>query len=348
MNDKDGRLPPQNQEAEERVLGSIPLNPGCFPGVRRILLPEDFYRRDHGLIFAAMRSVADEHGGDVDFLAVVEELRRTGNLDKVGWPEVFPVLHEGVGSARRADTWARMVADAAQRRRAIESLTAGLERLWDSADSETSAILADIRSLVDENFDLIRREGAAAQPLRALYEALPPAPPAIVDPLIFPGNCGFIGADAGAGKTTTADALALAVCSGLNAWGYFHVSSPRNVLWIQLEDPLRRHGDRLMRIWRGMGRTAIPDNIFRWDRSAFFMDNPRDMADLYAFVREKDIGLVLADPFVYMHGLDENSNSEMSRLLRPVKTEFQGFDCALMIVHHNKHVDPKYRGAEIG
>lgn len=348
MSERDGRLPPQNIDAEERVLGAILIDPAALPDVRRILRPEDFYRRSHRLIFEAMRQRADLDDGHVDIVTVADELRRTGKIEEAGGPEAVACLADDVSTSRRVAYWARIVAECAAKRGIIERLNAGLERAWGDGISSDD-LAAGLRDLAAEHFALLRRDGVAAAPLAEIYHALPPRPTPIVEDLVFPGNCGFIGADAGAGKTTTADDMAIAVASGFLVWGKFGVPKPRNVLWIQMEDPILRHGDRLMRLARGRGLADIPANIYTWDRSAFFMDDPRDMADLYSFIKEHDIGLVLADPFVYMHGLDENSNQEMARLLRPVKVEFKALDCALLIIHHNKHADPKYRGpVEVG
>ena len=98
-----------------------------------------------------------------------------------------------------------------------------------------------------------------------------------------------------------------------------------------------------------MGLDSLPPNIFRWSSRKFFLDDARDMATMEGFVRENDIRLVIADPFVYMHGLDENSNQEMARLLLPVKLLFAEIGCTLALIHHNKHMEAGYRGAtEVG
>ena len=48
------RLPPQNLEAEQCVLGSILLHEGAVLKAVELLNPDDFYRPEHRLVFAAM------------------------------------------------------------------------------------------------------------------------------------------------------------------------------------------------------------------------------------------------------------------------------------------------------
>ncbi|MBW2470487.1 MAG: replicative DNA helicase, partial [Deltaproteobacteria bacterium] len=48
------RLPPQNLEAEQCVLGSILLQQGALVKILELLIPDDFYREAHKIIFRAM------------------------------------------------------------------------------------------------------------------------------------------------------------------------------------------------------------------------------------------------------------------------------------------------------
>jgi replicative DNA helicase len=48
------RLPPQNLEAEQCVLGSIMLQPGTMAKAAELLTENDFYRDAHKLIYSAM------------------------------------------------------------------------------------------------------------------------------------------------------------------------------------------------------------------------------------------------------------------------------------------------------
>ena len=52
------RVPPQSVDAEQAVLGGLMLDPNAFDRVADQLTDADFYRRDHQLIFRAIRELS--------------------------------------------------------------------------------------------------------------------------------------------------------------------------------------------------------------------------------------------------------------------------------------------------
>ncbi|MFZ0887748.1 MAG: DnaB-like helicase N-terminal domain-containing protein, partial [Candidatus Binataceae bacterium] len=55
------RVPPQNIEAEQSVLGAILLLNEAINQALEILVPEDFYRESHRQIFRAMAELTDKN-----------------------------------------------------------------------------------------------------------------------------------------------------------------------------------------------------------------------------------------------------------------------------------------------
>ncbi|MDH3393599.1 MAG: replicative DNA helicase, partial [Desulfobulbaceae bacterium] len=55
------RVPPQNLDAEQCVLGSILLHQDALSKVIESISAEDFYRNDHRVIFEAMLSLFDKN-----------------------------------------------------------------------------------------------------------------------------------------------------------------------------------------------------------------------------------------------------------------------------------------------
>ena len=51
-NSKDGRIPPQNLEAERSLLGSPLISDAALPEILTILKPEDFYNPANRAVFA--------------------------------------------------------------------------------------------------------------------------------------------------------------------------------------------------------------------------------------------------------------------------------------------------------
>jgi len=117
------KLPPQNLEAEESVLGGILLDNDACNRAREIALrPEDFYREAHHKIFAAMVELND-HGSPVDAVTLAEVLRTRGQLQDVGGATFIAELADRVPTAANVAHYARIVKEKAILRGLIATAT---------------------------------------------------------------------------------------------------------------------------------------------------------------------------------------------------------------------------------
>ena len=114
------RLPPQNLEAEEAILGALLIDPDAIIRVATILRPEDFYREKHGWIYEAIL-LLHERREPVDFLTVCDELERREQLNEVGGAAFISTLVNAVPTSIHAEHYARIVERAGTRRRLIDA-----------------------------------------------------------------------------------------------------------------------------------------------------------------------------------------------------------------------------------
>jgi replicative DNA helicase len=114
------RLPPQNVEAEEAVLGALLIDPDAIIRLSTILRPQDFYREKHGWIYDAILAL-HERREPVDFLTVCDELERRNQLDEVGGPAFITTLVNVVPTSVHAEHYARIVERGATRRRLLDA-----------------------------------------------------------------------------------------------------------------------------------------------------------------------------------------------------------------------------------
>ena len=114
------RLPPQNTEAEEAVLGALLIDPEAIIRVATILRVEDFYREKHGWIYDAIQAL-HERREPIDFLTVCDELERREQLNDVGGPAFITSLINAVPTSIHAEHYARIVERAGTRRRLLEA-----------------------------------------------------------------------------------------------------------------------------------------------------------------------------------------------------------------------------------
>ena len=86
-----GKVQPQALPLEEAVLGAVMLDKDALAIVLDILRPESFYSDAHQLVYRAMLRLF-EKTQPVDLLTVTEELKKSGDLEKVGGP-YYPVSY---------------------------------------------------------------------------------------------------------------------------------------------------------------------------------------------------------------------------------------------------------------
>ncbi len=143
-----GRVPPQDIEAEQAVLGCMLLEADSVGIVLERLAAEDFYKAEHQHVFQAMRDMY-EHGSPIDVITLREELERRKLLDVVGGSSALAALGETVPSAASAAHYARIVRDRAMLRNLIRSATKILQDSYDPA-ADPGTLLDNAEQMIFE------------------------------------------------------------------------------------------------------------------------------------------------------------------------------------------------------
>jgi replicative DNA helicase len=118
----DDRIPPQNIEAEQAVLGAIFLEPASLITASEILIPEDFYRASHQKIYNVMLKLADK-GEPVDLVTVTSELADANLLEEIGGVSYLSDLANAVPTAANIEYYGRIVEEKSILRRLIRTAT---------------------------------------------------------------------------------------------------------------------------------------------------------------------------------------------------------------------------------
>jgi replicative DNA helicase len=219
----DGRVPPQNLEAEESVIGAMMLSSEAIADVVEILQPEDFYRGANARIYEALRGVY-ARGEPVDLITAVEVLKRQGILDEIGGPLYLRDLTDQVPTPASAAHYARIVSQTALLRRLISAAADVMEmaysapedpervadeaeqRIYDVARREDRDEVAVLKDLVDQamiDLESIQNRDSA-------YTGLPSGFRDLDDLMsgLQPGNLIIIAARPGIGKSSLATNMA--------------------------------------------------------------------------------------------------------------------------------------------
>jgi replicative DNA helicase len=116
------RVPPQNLEAEESVLGAVLLANESIYDALMIIAPEDFYREANRIIFKTMVELADR-SQPVDAITLTEALRAQSVLEEVGGAAYIAQLVARVPTAANIAYYARIVREKSVLRRLVGACT---------------------------------------------------------------------------------------------------------------------------------------------------------------------------------------------------------------------------------
>ena len=158
MKDIAQRLPPQNIEAEQSVLGSMLIDKDALFEAAEILNVEDFYREVHQKIFESITALSKK-GEPVDLVTVCEDLQSRGLLDRVGGAAYIASLANMTPTAAHAAQYANIVREKSILRRLIHTSTeivgkcyGHVENIEEFLDEAERAIFEVARSKDNKNF----------------------------------------------------------------------------------------------------------------------------------------------------------------------------------------------------
>ena len=112
------RLPPQNIEAEQSVLGSLLIDSDAIIRIAPFLRTEDFYRETHSLTYQAILDL-HERREPADFITLCDELERRNQLEEVGGAAYLTSLINVVPTSIHVEYYAHIVERTAILRRLI-------------------------------------------------------------------------------------------------------------------------------------------------------------------------------------------------------------------------------------
>ncbi len=142
------KMLPQSLEAEQAVLAAMFNDRDAILEVIPLLKESDFYRHDHGVLFATMRKM-NEQNIPVDLVTITAQLDKDGNLEKAGGITYVAQIANSLGSASNIVHYASIVKEKAVLRDLISIASNISNRSYDDTE-ETEKILDDAERMVLE------------------------------------------------------------------------------------------------------------------------------------------------------------------------------------------------------
>ena len=337
---------PHFLEAEKSVLGAILVHNEYFSTVlEKGLKAEEFFLREHRLIYEAMRQLDDQRK-PIDLLTVNEQLRTEDTLEKAGGVAYLAQLIDGRPHVVNIEHWADIVREkallrniiAAGERMQTQALDANesAEEILGSAEASVFQLaeervrhgLVGIREVVRDNFERISqiyKEGKRITGLSTGYHELDNMTSGLQ-----PSELIILAARPSMGKTAFALNLAENIAlRDKKAVAIFSLEMSKESLLLRLlssDAKIDSHKFRTGHLSREDGG-KIPLSLSRLAEASLWIDDSGSatVAEINAktrrIMRDKKLSLVVVDylQLLAAHGRFGNRNEEVSSITRGLK-----------------------------
>ena len=162
------------------------------------------------------------------------------------------------------------------------------------------------------------------------------APRWLVEGLWGASSVGVIGGAPKCSKTWLGLDLALSVATGTACLGKYPVPEPGPVLVYLAEDSLPIVRQRVEGMARHRGLALERVDLYVITAPTLRLDREPHRRQLQETAQRLRPRLLLLDPLVRLHGIDENNASEVAGLLAYIRTLQRQLDLSVILVHHTR------------
>ena len=161
------KVPPHSIEAEQSLLGGLMLDHSSWDKIADVVGEQDFYRKDHRLIFAAIASLAED-ANPCDVVTVSEFLDNRGELDQAGGLEYLATLANETPGAANARSYARILRERSMLRSLISAGNEISGAAFSTDGRSATEIVDEAERLVFEIAEFGARARAGFKPLKQI------------------------------------------------------------------------------------------------------------------------------------------------------------------------------------
>ena len=342
------KVPPHSIEAEQSLLGGLMLDHQSWDKIADNVSAQDFYRKDHRIIFAAIAGLAED-ANPCDVVTVSEFLDNRGELDAAGGLEYIASLANETPGAANARAYARILRE----RSMLRSLISAGNEISGAAFATDGRTAAEI---VDDAERLVFEIAESGSRGRAGFKSLKSILPEAVDRIdvlhqsegditgiptgynefdkmtagLQPGDLIVIAGRPSMGKTTLAVNIAENAAIGTQVpTAIFSMEMPSQQLAFRMISSLGRVDQTHLRTGRFPDEdwSRINTAVQLMSEAPIFIDDtpglsPTEIrARARRLQREHGLGLIVVDYLQLMAvpGSKENRATEISEISRSLK-----------------------------
>jgi len=161
------KVPPNSIQAEQSVLGGLMLDNQTWDSVADKVTADDFYRKDHRLIFRTIENLADKQI-PFDVITISEALEAIGELDNAGGLAYLGMLAKDTPSAANIVSYANIVRDRSVLRQLIHIGTDISDSAFNTEGRDTAELLENAEREVFRIAEQRQKGQSGFQPIKSL------------------------------------------------------------------------------------------------------------------------------------------------------------------------------------
>ncbi|MBI4040061.1 replicative DNA helicase [Candidatus Daviesbacteria bacterium] len=152
------KLPPQNIDAEQSLLGALLIDKDAVVRIAEVLHPSHFYRTEqHGRIYEAIVNLFEKRE-PIDLVTVTEQLKSNGSIDYIGGSAYLTTLVNSVPTSAHIEQYARIIKEHAIRRHLIAQSTKLIESAYDESISLEQILDTAEQSIFSLSQESVKRD----------------------------------------------------------------------------------------------------------------------------------------------------------------------------------------------
>ena len=353
------KLPPHSIDAEQAVLGALMLDNRPWDDVAEIIMDQDFYRKEHRLIFNAMFRQA-EAGQPVDVVTLSEVLDNSGELESAGGLDYLGELVNHTPSTANILAYARIIRERAIFRKLIHVANDIADNAFNPGGRD-SAELVDLAERHVFNIAEDRPRDSGPRPINPLLKSAVDK----IDELfnskgsITGLSTGFKDLDDMTSGLQRSDLVIVAARPSMGKTSFAMnmvenavLHSDKPVLVFSMEMPAESLITRMLSSIGRIDQTHIRNGKLQddeWDKLAsamaklkdckLFIDDTPGLSPMEMRSRARrvarehgNLGMIMVDylQLMQLKGSSENRTGEISEISRGLKTMAREFDCPLV------------------
>ncbi len=163
------KVPPNSIEAEQSLIGGLMLDALAWDKIADVITADDFYRKDHRLIFTAIAGLI-ESGSPCDVVTVSEHLDSRGELDSAGGLEYLATLSNETAGAANARAYAKILRERATLRALINAGNEIAGSAFTNDGRTAAEVLEDAEKMV---FEIADKGTRGKKGFKSLKDILP-------------------------------------------------------------------------------------------------------------------------------------------------------------------------------